>query len=130
VVSIPGDAAVQEQAQPVVLVVAEAVSDALDFLDDQVDGLGRSVADAGVVEAGDQFIPPGVEGAGQAGQLGDTGVGAMGQQAVEQLLGAGVVRRPVEQAQVLGCDPPRGDLPGRAAALELREGLRPGNHGR
>ncbi len=76
--SVPGDAAVQEQAQPVVVEVAEAVSDALDLLDHEVDGFGGSVADAGVVEGGEKLVPPGVEDAGQASELGDMGVGAAG----------------------------------------------------
>jgi hypothetical protein len=42
-VSLPADAAVQQQPQPVVGEVAEAVADAPALLDEQVDGLGRSV---------------------------------------------------------------------------------------
>jgi hypothetical protein len=46
------DAAVQcSQAQSVVVEVAEAVFDRLDFLDQQVDRFGRPVGDAAGVEA-------------------------------------------------------------------------------
>jgi hypothetical protein len=37
------DAAVQQEAEPIVLEVAEAVADALDLLDEEVDRLGRAV---------------------------------------------------------------------------------------
>jgi hypothetical protein len=68
---LPGDAAVQQQPQPVVGEVAEAVPDALDLFDEQVDGLGESVGAAiGGVEGQDLGLP-GSHGAGQPGQLGD-----------------------------------------------------------
>lgn len=94
--------------------------DTLDFLDDQVDGFGGPVADAGVVERGEQLTPPGVQGACQAGQLRDMRVGAVHQEAVEELFGPSTVGGPVEQAQVLGGDPRRGDLSARVAGVQAR----------
>jgi hypothetical protein len=55
------------------------VPDALDLLDQEVDGFGRPVGDPVGVEVGQQLAVPGVDGAGQALELGDIGVGAVGQ---------------------------------------------------
>ena len=73
----PFDVAVRQQAQPVVVEVAEAVSDALYLLDQEVDRFGGSVGDPVGVEVGQQLAAPGVGGAGQPFELGDTGVGAL-----------------------------------------------------
>jgi len=77
---------------------SKAVSDVNDrpFRAPDNDGLGGSVGDAGVVEHGEELAPPGVEGAGQAGQLGDVRVSAVDQQPVQQLLRTGPVGGPVE----------------------------------
>jgi len=49
--SVPIDATVQQEAEPVVAEVALAVPpDSLHLLDQRVDGLGRSVGDAADVE--------------------------------------------------------------------------------
>jgi len=69
------------------------------------------------------------QGATQAGQLGHPGVGAVHQQPVEQVLGAGAVWCPVEQPQVLGGDPRRADLPAGVAGLEAGEQPAPGSVG-
>jgi hypothetical protein len=62
------------QKEPESVVVEDPLS--LDFLDLQVRGLGRSVGDAAGVEAGQQFLRPGVDRSGEAVQFGDVGVGA------------------------------------------------------
>jgi hypothetical protein len=67
-VSLPGDSAVQ-QAQPVIAKVP-AVADTQEFLDEQVDGFGASVADATGDEVGEKFGAPGVDRAGQSAQFG------------------------------------------------------------
>ncbi len=66
----------QQESQSVVGEVAEAEADALDPLDQQVDGLGGAVAGSAGGEVGQQLVFPGGDGAGQAEQLGDVGVGA------------------------------------------------------
>jgi hypothetical protein len=53
---LPGDSAVQQQAQPVVTEIPEAVSDTQDFLDQQVDRFGGAVADSAGAEAGQELI--------------------------------------------------------------------------
>jgi hypothetical protein len=56
--SLPRDAAVQQQPQPVVGEVAEAVPDPLDLLDQQVDGLSGPIGAAiGGVEGEDLDLP-------------------------------------------------------------------------
>jgi hypothetical protein len=68
-VSLPPDAAVQQQPQPVVGEVAEAMPDPLDLFDEQVQCLGGPVgAPAGGVEGEDLGLP-GSHGADQPGQL-------------------------------------------------------------
>ena len=65
---------------------------------------------------------PEVDGAGQAGGLGDLGVGAVGQPPVQQLGGAVAVRGLVDQPQLLGCDPGPGELlVGGVAGVEAGE---------
>ena len=51
---VPGDSAVQQQAQPVVS-IAEAVSDAQDLLDQQVHRFGGAVADSAGAEVGQEL---------------------------------------------------------------------------
>jgi hypothetical protein len=51
---VPGDAAaVQEESEPVVVEVTEAVPDSFDLLDQQVHRFGGSVGDAVGVEVGE-----------------------------------------------------------------------------
>ena len=92
----------QQEAEPVVVEVAESVSDSLDLLDEQVDRFGGAVGHAAGVEVGQQFWVPGVDGAGQPGEFGDVGVGAVGQPPIQVLLGAFPVRAGEDQPQVLG----------------------------
>src|SRR5581483_3752179 len=68
--SLPFDVAAHEQqTESVVVEVPESVGDALDLLDQQVDGLGRAVTGAGGVVGEDLGAPPG-HGLGQPVQLG------------------------------------------------------------
>ena len=53
---------------------------------------------------------PGVDRAGQAGELGNARVGAVDRPPVERLRGLGPVAGEVDQPQVLGCDPGSGEL--------------------
>jgi hypothetical protein len=62
---LPGDSAVQQEAQPVVGEIADTVSDARDFLDQQVDRFGGVVVDSAGVELGQELISPRGEGADQ-----------------------------------------------------------------
>ena len=95
--SVPVDAAVQQEPEPVVGEVAETVADALDFLDEQVHRFGAPVADAAGVEVGEQLTSPGVDGAGEAVQLGDIRVGAVNQPPIQPLLGLGAIGRAVDR---------------------------------
>ena len=95
--SLSLDSAVQQEPQSVVVQVAESVAGAFHLFDQQVGGFGRSVGHTAGVEVGQQLGAPGVDGAGQAVQFGDVGVGAVGQPPVQPLLGvsavSGVIRR-------------------------------------
>ena len=82
---------VEQQPQPVVVEVAVSAGDPLGVLDFQVEVLGRAVRDVGVVEVRDQLVAPGVQGAAEAGQLGDRAVAQLG----DQLLDSGRGRRRV-----------------------------------
>src|ERR1700737_496727 len=68
---LPGDSAVQQEAQPVVTKITEPVSDAQDFLDQQVDRFGGAVADSAAAEVGQELISPRGEGAGQPPEFGN-----------------------------------------------------------
>ena len=67
--SLPPDAAVQQQPQPVVGEVTEAVPDPLHFLDEQVDRLGGPVGTAAGGMSSQDLGLPGPDGAGQPRQL-------------------------------------------------------------
>ena len=94
---VPFDAAVEQEAEPVVVEVAESVSDSFDLLG-QLDRFGRAVGDAGCVEVGQQLGPPGVDGAGRSGQFWDVGAGAIVQPPAERVGSAGPVRAVEDQA--------------------------------
>jgi hypothetical protein len=68
-VSLPADAAVQEQPQAVVVEVAEAVAAALDLLDKQVQRLGGPIGAAAGGMEGEDLGLLGPDGAGKARQL-------------------------------------------------------------
>src|SRR5215472_11546 len=72
-----GDRFLAVQPYPAALVfeVAEAEGDPGGVFDHPVDGLGPGVGDAGVDE-GQDLRPPGLDGAGEPGDLGDVGAGA------------------------------------------------------
>src|SRR5690606_37467595 len=74
--SLPFDAAGEEQPEPVVVEVAEAVAGSAGVLDEQVHGLGGAVAGAvGGVE-GEKLVGPAVDGRGEPDQLGHIGLRA------------------------------------------------------
>jgi len=62
---VPGDSAVQQQAEPAVVEVSKSVRDSEDFLDRQVDRFGGSVADPTCAEIGQELGAPGGDGARQ-----------------------------------------------------------------
>ena len=51
--------------------ISEAVGEAADLFDDQVDGFCAAVGDAAGVEVGEHLLPPGLEGAAEPSHLGD-----------------------------------------------------------
>jgi hypothetical protein len=59
------------------------VADAEDFLDQQIDGFGGSVADRAGAEVGQEFFAPGGDGAGEPGQLSYPGVDAQDGPAIQ-----------------------------------------------
>src|SRR6266567_2306667 len=99
--TLPPDATVKQQAQPVVAEVAEAVPDPLDLLDQQVHGLGRAVgAAAGGVE-GEDFSLPRPDGTGKARQLRHPDVVRPAVEAPQRGPGVGQVAGGVDSAQQL-----------------------------
>jgi hypothetical protein len=81
------------------------VADSIDLLDQPGDRLGESVGHAAGVEVGQQFLAPGVEGAGQSQQLADLVFGDVGEPAQQPSFGVDTVGFAVEQPQLLGGDP-------------------------
>jgi hypothetical protein len=70
-VNLPSATTVQQQPQPVIVEVTEALADPLHLLDQQVDGLGGPVGAAiGGMPSKDLGLP-GPYGVSQAGQLSD-----------------------------------------------------------
>src|SRR5512135_584203 len=60
-ISLPVHAAIEQQSQPVVVVVPEPVPSPADLVDEQVQRLGRAVAGARGVEVGEPLAPPGAQ---------------------------------------------------------------------
>src|SRR5271157_6055448 len=115
---LPGDSAVQQQAQPVVTEIAEAVPDAQDFLDQQVDRFGGAVADSAGAEVGQELIAPGGEGAGQPAEFGNLRVDTRHGPVVEAGGGLVTIAAVIDRAQLLGGDPGGGDLAVLVAGLD------------
>ena len=100
-VGLPPDAAVQQQPQPVVGEVAEAVPDPLDLLDQQVQCLGGPVGAAiGGVEGEDLGLPRS-DGAGKPRQLRHPDAVCPAVEALQGGLGVGQVTGGVDRAQQL-----------------------------
>ena len=97
--SLPPDAAVQQQPQPVVFEVAETVPDPLHLLDEQVDRLGGAVGAAGGLVPGEDLGLPGAHGAGQAGQLKELHTVAPAVEALQRGPGGGQVSGGVDRTQ-------------------------------
>jgi hypothetical protein len=74
-----------------------AVPDSLHLFDQCVDRFGGAVGDAAGIEVGEQLGSPGVEGAGEADQLGDLVLGDVDELAQQMAFGAVAVRAAVEQ---------------------------------
>jgi len=80
--------------------IAHPVADSAELLGDEVLGLDRAGRDARRVEAQD-FVLPRREGLGEAGELGDVGLGDMGVEADETPVGLTQCRGGVAFAQQL-----------------------------
>jgi hypothetical protein len=74
--SVPADAAVQQEAEPVVGEIAEPKADPLDPLDEQVHRIGRTVADSASGEVRQQLGFPGRDGAPEPFEFRHAGGGA------------------------------------------------------
>src|ERR1700712_931886 len=79
-VSLATAAVVEQQSQPVVAEVSVAAGDPLGGVDLQVEVLGGSIGGRRVVEVGEQLAAPGVQGASEAGELGDRAAAQPGDQ--------------------------------------------------
>ena len=119
--TVPGDAAVQEQAEPVVGEVAEPEADCLDPLDQQVDRLGGSVGGASGGEVGEQLRFPCGDGAAEPLELGYAVSGAGPVEAFEPAAGAVEVGGAVDVAQLLTGDLGGGDVPVKVTGVEAGE---------
>src|SRR5215203_6459797 len=85
------------------------MSQAADLLDDEVDGFGAAVGDAGGVEVGQHLLAPRLEGAAEPRDLGDRA----GREAVQHLLAdrpAGLRTGVVDRAELLIALPGQVDL--------------------
>src|SRR5215216_4536535 len=98
-VSLPPDAAMQQQPQPVIGEVAEAVADPLHLLDEQVDRLGGPIGAAGGQVPGQDLGLPGPHGAGQTGQLEELDAVAPAVEAVQRDAGARQITGGVDRTQ-------------------------------
>jgi hypothetical protein len=74
--------AVQSYAATIVVAVAESVGGVLDVFDLAVEAFGAGVGDLSA-EKHQHRGPPGLDGLGQRGELGDVGVGAPGVEVIE-----------------------------------------------
>ena len=81
--SVPDHTAGQHEPERVVRKVAEFKADACDAFDEQVDRRGGSVTHGAGGEVGRHLVFPGGNGAPEAGQLRDVGVGAGPVEAVQ-----------------------------------------------
>src|SRR5215217_5241541 len=90
-VSLPPDATVQQQPQPVVGEVAEAVPNALDLLNQQVHGFGRPVGAAAGDMEGEDLSLPGSYGAGKPRQFRHPDAVRPAVEAVQRAPGVGLV---------------------------------------
>jgi hypothetical protein len=79
-------ATAQQEAQSVVLEVAEPEAEALDVLDDEVRAFGGGVGEPGGVPAEDLGLPS-ADGLGEVGELDDVGRGAVRVERVEAAAG-------------------------------------------
>jgi hypothetical protein len=70
------------------IAAAVAVAKPFHLLDERIGGFGGSVGHAAGIEVGEQFLAPGVKGAGQSDQLGDLVCGDEGEQGQQSPLGA------------------------------------------
>src|SRR5690606_30133113 len=73
---LPWSAAAEQEAEPVVVEVAEPEPEALDVLDHEVRALGRCVREPGAVPAQDRCLPA-ADRLREPGQLGHVAVGAV-----------------------------------------------------
>ena len=105
------------------------MADAQDLLDQQVDGFGGPVADPAGVKVGQEFSPPGGDGAGQPTQLRHVGVDACHGPVVEAGGGLVAVAAAIDCAQFLGGDPGGGDLAVMVAGLDADQKARPAGGG-
>ena len=117
-VGLPPDAAIQQQPQPVVGEVAEAVPDPLDLLDEQVHGLGGPVGTAlGRVE-GEDLGFPGPDSAGKPRQLRHPDAVRPAVEALQRGPGVGQVADGIDRTQQLLALPGRGDLTARTSSRQ------------
>lgn len=119
--SVPDDAAVKQEPEPVVGEVAEAAADSLDPLDQQVDRLGGPVGGASGGEVGEQLRFPCGDGAAEPLELGYAVSGAGPVEAFEPAAGAVEVGGAVDVAQLLAGDLGGGDVPVGVTGAEAGE---------
>jgi len=101
------------------------VADAADLLDEEVDGFGRPVRGTCGLVVGEDLVTPAVDGAGEAGELGDVRVGCVLEEHHEPSSCGGKVGCGVDLGEQLASEPDGGDLARSPAAIPLRRRSQP-----
>src|SRR6266498_6065030 len=112
-VSLPPDGTVQQQPKSVVVEIAKAVPDALDLLDQQVDGLGGAVGAAAGGMPGQDLGLPRPDRSGQPRELRHANPVYPMVEAFQGDQGGRHADRRVDGSEQLLALPGRGDLTGR-----------------
>jgi hypothetical protein len=86
------------------------VADASDLLDEEVHGFGRPVRSTCGLVVGEDLVTPAVDGAAEAGELGDVGVGGVLEEHHEPSSGGGKVGCGVDLRQEFSGEPDGSDL--------------------
>jgi hypothetical protein len=120
-VIVPADAAVQQQAEPVIGEVSEPEPGAFNALDEQVHRFGRAVGSPASAEVGEQLVLPGGDGAPEPFEFGYAWGCAGLVEGVQPAPSPIQVRGGVEVPRLLAGNVGGGDLTARVTGIEAGE---------